>query len=387
MNDINQTPEPDTEAEHFPIEPRYHPIHKIPRIVYDFLASAKLAMVLLIAILACCLVGVTIFRGVEAGTKIFGTIWFNGLLVLLVINVACCFFGRIWGRRVTLISFGMILFHLSFVFMFLAIVYNSLFFFRGIIRLTEGETLSNSDPQSYDVIEKGRLFHLSKLRGETSLLKMHTDYKVDGEDKRAAYEVAIGERGDKKQGIIYITQKLSYRGVEYFNEKEGYTLLVTLSDRNDKELYGAFLALQSIRLKDNSYQYTTGYKDGDMVHADAMPFPQKPEQPRFAMQAIYEPSKLQERSGDVRFKLYPLDDKQMPQYDSPLADGKTAIGKPFVAGEYVLSAREVRYWVGMQVRYEPGKPVVLTSLWVGLFGMVLTTIGRMLRKSSRRSDS
>ena len=120
------TPESEPENEHYPVEPHYHPIHKIPRKIYNFFASAKLAMALLVIILSCCLAGVTIWRGIEAGRVIFGTLWFNGLLVLLVINVACCFFGRIWGRRVTVISFGMILFHISFVFMFLGIIYNSL---------------------------------------------------------------------------------------------------------------------------------------------------------------------------------------------------------------------------------------------------------------------
>jgi hypothetical protein len=48
-------------------------------------------------------------------------------------------------------------------------------------------------------------------------------------------------------------------------------------------------------------------------------------------------------------------------------------------GRYYLEAKEVRYWVGMNVRYEPGKPIVLTSLWVGLGGMILTFIGRMRR--------
>jgi len=38
--------EAEAEQESFPVEPRDHPIHKIPRKIYDFLASAKLAMAL-----------------------------------------------------------------------------------------------------------------------------------------------------------------------------------------------------------------------------------------------------------------------------------------------------------------------------------------------------
>lgn len=379
MNEFNSLPEAESENEIFPVEPRYHPVHKIPRKIYNFLASSKLAMFLLVAILACCVVGVTVYRGARAGEMIFGTLWFNGLLVLLVVNVACCFFGRIWHRKLTLITFGMILFHLCFVAMFMGIIYNSLFYFRGNIRLTEGEVLPSGDPQSYDQVEMGRFFSFSRLRGETALVKMHFGYKAGGEDKRAAYEVAVGDERSRKQGIIYITHKLTHKGVDYFNDREGYSLLVTLADKQGKALYGAHLPLQSIMQKDKNYLYTTGYKDEGLVKSGVIPFPAPPEKTLFALQIAYQPSKLKERGGDALFKLFLLDENGMPQTGAAYAEGKAAIGEPFAAGEYVLSAKEVRYWVGMNVRYEPGKPIVLTSLWVGLIGMIITTIGRMVK--------
>lgn len=371
--------EAESENEVFPVEPRYHPVHKITRKIYDFFASAKLAMFLLVVILGCCLAGVTIVRGLRAWQLIFNTLWFNALLVLLVINIACCFFGRIWGRRVTVISFGMILFHLSFVAILLGVVYNSLFYFRGNIRLTEGEVLPSYDPQSYDRIDKGRFFKYSLLKGETSLNKMHTGYKIGGDDKRVAYEVEVGEKNAKKTGMIYITHKLSHNGFDYFNDKEGYSLLIMLDDKQGRNLYGAHLPLQSIRQKDKSYIYITGYKGIDAVKPSVVPFPAPPEKPRFAMQASYQPSRLNERGGEALYKLYALDERGKPKFDRVIAEGKAAIGESFAAGEYLLTAREVRYWVGMMVRYEPGKPIVLTSLWVALAGMCITTVGRMVR--------
>ena len=383
MSEFNTIPETEPEDENFPVEPSYHPIHKIPRKIYDFFASAKLAMALLVVILACCLTGVTIVRGERAWILIFNSLWFNAILVLLVVNVACCFFGRIWGRRLTVVSFGMILFHLSFVAVLCGVIYSSLFYFRGTIRLTEGEVLSSGDPQSYDMIDAGRFFDFSQLKGETSLIKMHTGYKVSGDDKRAAYEVSVGERGNKKQGIIYITHKLTHKGFDYFNDREGYSLLVTLADKQGRDLYGAHLPLQSIRQKDEGYLYSTGYKVGGTVKPAAIQFPGLPEKPRFALQVTYHVSKLKERGGEVTYQLTSLDKNGMPINGPPFATGKASIGGLFSAGEYVLSAKEVRYWVAMMVRYEPGKPIVLASLWVGLAGMLITTIGRMFKKSGR----
>ncbi len=334
-------------------------------------------MFLLVSILACCVIGVTVIRGEKAWELIFSTLWFNCLLVLLVLNVAFCFFGRVWGRKVTLISFGMILFHLSFVFMLLGIIYNSLFYFRGNIRLTEGETLPSGQPQSYDLIYQGNLFDFSKLKGDTMLIKMHSGYKVDGIDKRAAYEIAVGEGINKKQGIIYITHNLEHRGFTYFNDKEGYSILVILYDKNGKELYGAHIPLQSLKQKDESYFYTTGTKEGPA----AFSFPLDMGKPLFDLQIIYKPSKLEDRKGNVAFKLWPLKMADAKLNDKPIAEGEVLIGEKILMGEYYLFAKEVRYWVGMNVRYEPGNPIVLASLWVGLAGIVITFIGRLIRRS------
>lgn len=373
---LNPDSNGETETEIFPIEPRYHPIHKIPRIIYDFLASAKLAMFLLVVILACSVAGVTIVREKRAWDLIFSTLWFNSLLVLLVVNVGCCFFGRIWGRRVTLVSLGMILFHLSFVTMFLGIVYNSLFFFRATIRLTEGETLPNDDLRSYDNIFMGRWFAIANAKGTTTLVKLHTGFSYEGEYKRIAYELAVGEPGQVKQDKIYITRHLNYKGFKYFPDSEGFSLLTVLTDAAGKELYGAHLPLQSLQQKEKKMLYTTGTKSGPMT----LPFPQAPEKPLFNLNVAYKPDTVKERSGEVFFQVWPLVTGDAGKAEKPLADGKAMVGKNYVAGDYQLSAKEVRYWTNVAVRYEPGQPVILTSLWVALFGITLTTFARMFKK-------
>ncbi len=353
------------------------------RKVYAILTSARLALALMIIILGSCLIGVTFLRGDRSWTGIFSTLWFNGLLIVLVVNVGCCFFGRIWGRRVTTISLGMILFHLSFVAVFTGIVYNSLFYFRGAMRITEGETLDNADRRSYDSEDRGRYFNLSRLHGETTLIKMHAGYTVEGADKRVAYELAVGEGTRKKQGLIYITQNLDYNGFTYLPDREGYSILIILYDRLGRELYGAHVPLQSLRQKDGSYFYTTGTKEGPGYFE----FPQAPEKPVMGLQVIYQPDPKQDRAGNVIFRVKLLD--QLHAHPAGLAarEGKTAVGQTVTLGDYSLSAKEVHYWVSMNVHYEPGKPIVLTSLWVGLAGMIITTVGRIRRGGSERKSS
>lgn len=381
MTEFKPLPDTQQDNETFPVEPRFHPIHKIPRKIFDFFASSKLAMLLLTVILACCLCGVTILRGAKAWEFIFTTIWFNSLLVLLVMNVACCFFGRVWGRKITLISLGMILFHLSFVAMFLGIVYNSLFYFRSTIKITEGEVLSLGDSRIYDNINKGRLFSVKGIKGDITLLKLHTNFRVDNINKRVAYELAISEPGMMVRDKIFVTRHIGYRGFKYFPDSEGYSLLTVLYDAAGRELYGAHLPLQSVKQKDESYLYSTGTKEGPAT----ISFPHAPGTPLFELFAAYKSNPEKERDGETTFKIW-LHSNLKPKQEmgDPTAEGKAAVGQKFFFGDYAVSTKEVRYWTAIAVRYEPGQPIILTSLWVALFGVTLTTFARMFKKNVRR---
>jgi hypothetical protein len=96
---------------------------------------------------------------------------------------------------------------------------------------------------------------------------------------------------------------------------------------------------------------------------------------------LYVPSKLAERKGEVTFIVREplLDENSRP--GAPISQGGAAIGTALRVGNYSITPREVRYWVGMHVSYEPGQPIILTSLWIGLAGMIITTFGRMVRRS------
>lgn len=341
---------------------------------YDFLRSVKLALALLIAILLSCAFAVTVFPQQAARAVIFSSLWFNALLVCLIVNIGFCFFGRILRRKLTFVSLGMILFHLSFVAIFGGIAYNSLFYFRGAMRLTEGETLPNGHPQSYDVADWGRFFDHSKLKGETTLARMHTHYMAGGEDKGVANEISVGEGSAKKQGFVYITKNLDYNGFRYFRDRDGFSVLIVLYDKQGRELYGAYVPLQSLKQEDGSYLYTSGTAAGP----GSFSFPHDTMEPLFSLQLAYYPDPRKERAGEVHFKVWPAGAGHVI-WENPLAEGKAAIGETFDAGGFYLSMNEVRYWASMNVRHDPGLPIILSSLWVGLGGITLTTIGRLRR--------
>jgi hypothetical protein len=193
--------------------------------------------------------------------------------------------------------------------------------------------------------------------------------------------VIVGEGALKKQGIVYITHPLVYRGFGYYNDKEGYSLLLILYDREGNELYGAHIPLQSLKQKDDSYRYTTGTREGPGSFA----YPQDPQEPLYALQVAYLPTQFKERAGNAVLQVWPFTQEHPKQGDKPIAAGKVRVGERFKVGDHSLLVAEVRYWVAMSVRYEPGKPIVLASLWMGLAGMITTFIGRMMKRSAQHS--
>jgi cytochrome c biogenesis protein ResB len=355
---------------------------------YALLTSPRLAIALLIAILACCVVGVTLVRGERAWRLIFSTLWFNALLVLLALSSAAAFFTRVWRRKLSVVQVGMIVFHVSFATLLGGVVYNSLFHFDGMLRLTEGETLVNAAPESYDAFEKGRLFDMRRLPGETTLLRMHSKYVVDGQNKRVAYDVAVGEGAGKTTGTVYMTRALEHDGVRYFCSTEGYSVLVVMTDREGREVYGAHVPLQSIAQEDGSHVYATGSKSEPL----SFPFPFPPEKPLTELIVTFRPSTVSERQGEVGFHLSPLQASDTADAWTAGAAkaasrraGQVPVGGEFDAGDFKLTPREVRYWVAMNVRHDPGQNVILGSMCFGLAGMAITLYGRVRQRSPRRA--
>lgn len=254
------------------------------------------------------------------------------------------------------------------------------FFFDGIIRLTEGETLNCSEPGNYDEITKGRFFGIPKLRGlgEIHFFKLHTPYLVEGKVKEVANEIALAEdvkRGERK--IIYVNNSLKYRGFELYRNKEGYSPLFVLRDKDGRVVRGSYVPLQSIRQEDGTFLYRSGNIDAP----GSFPFPQDQEiAPVFRLQTTYYPDKNKKRAGEVLFRVWKHDPSNpfnpgSSFYGQPeLFKGKAALREKVKVGDYFLSMDEVRYWTSMNVNYRPGLAIIFSSFWVICVGVILTTV-------------
>jgi cytochrome c biogenesis protein ResB len=95
--------------------------------IFSLFWSTKVTLVLLIVILLSCVVGV-ILPGEMGRWVVFSSLWFNFLLVLLIVNIVFCLFKRIKVLRLSQI--GTTIFHLSLVLLCAGVVYDQLFFLK-----------------------------------------------------------------------------------------------------------------------------------------------------------------------------------------------------------------------------------------------------------------
>jgi hypothetical protein len=268
--------------------------------------------------------------------------------------------------------------------LFAGVVYDQLFFFEGAIRLTEGETLSCAEGESYDLVRKGRFFKIPKLKdlGEIYFHKLHTSYWAEGKERGVANEISLGEDvQQERKKIIYVNHPLEYKGFEVYRDKDGYSPLFVLRDRLGRVLYGAYAPLQSIKQKDGTYLYTSG----SAIAPGSFDFPQDPEfPPVFRLLTTYYPDKEKERAGEVFFQVWQFNPRHATegQKEKELFKGKAAFGEMVRAGDFSLAMEEVRYWTSMKVIYRPGLGIIFSSFWIGLGGVILSVVIKMAKGRS-----
>jgi cytochrome c biogenesis protein ResB len=203
------------------------------------------------------------------------------------------------------------------------------------------------------------------------------NYAAEGKERGVANEIVMGEEDFKwwKKRMVYVNHSLKYKGFEFYrDEKDGYSPLFVLRDKQGKVSGGSYAPLQSIKQQDGTYFY----RSGSATALDGFYFPQYPDRPPvLKIQTVYYPDKTKKMTGEVSFQVWGLksgSQESSPESSEMLFNGKAAFGERVKAGDYFLSMDEVRYWTSMNVIHRPGLPLIFGSFWVGLGGLVLNIV-------------
>jgi len=261
--------------------------------------------------------------------------------------------GR-WG------FWGSIIFHLSFMLIFVGALLSAAGSLRGTMHIVEGQAFVE-DHGYYDRVMEGPLFWESHRRFAVVLKDYWPvekgEYVVD---YRATLEV-FDDFHSVKEDTVGIGERFVYEGVHFSHKSHGYAVKVKLMKQGSGEvLLDGYLSL-AVLFEEDEVSYTDYYEveeaglrldmhlypdfaSGEGGFTTASPFANNPYL-NLAVTGI--------EGGESR-----------------LFQGLVKLGQTVRFGEYVLSFTDVRYWASFYVIYDRGIPVIFFGFWVGFFGLL-----------------
>jgi len=328
--------------------------------LFFFFSSRKLALLLL------CFFVLSIFLGEIAPPKIrkqiYSSVWFLGLLIILFLNLFFCTSEKVSFllkiRKIKLSLWASPLFHSGLLLIFFGGIISGLTHFSGIIELTEGQILSETRKDYFQILREPFLPRKDK-NFQIELLKFIPTYYPNGEAKDFRSFLLLHRSGNKKKKEVYVSKPLSYSGVLiYQHERNGLSALVNfysfrgeLDDRRyvlfdkPKKLGGPFTGHYSI-------ENTPFSIEGELF-------------PDYGKESflIGEPS--------LKIKIFWGKDL-VYQTDLRLGERK----KFFY---YTYSFEEIKYWSAYNLVEDKGKNIIFAGFFITFFGMGLLVFERFRR--------
>jgi len=182
--------------------------------------------------------------------------------------------SQIYAEKNRIGIFGTPLFHVSILFIILAVVYGSTGRMEGDMRLIEGQTLSE-DHGNYMFINEGPFFYENHKKFNISLEKFYADYTDEtGTPRGPAGKIAIFENGQNmKTDIVYLNHQMDYKGYTFLGNVYGMAPLLLLTNPDGTVYSGSYITAND---QDESQRYVayfnlgnTGLEGGLMVYMTA----------------------------------------------------------------------------------------------------------------------
>ncbi len=168
---------------------------------------------------------------------------------------------QIYAQRNSIGVFGTPLFHISILFIILAVVYGNTGRMEGDMRLIEGQTLSE-DHGNYMFLNEGFFFHENHQKFNISLEKFYADYTDEtGTPRGPAGKLTILENGQNmKTDIVYSNHQMNYKGYTFLGNVYGMAPLLLLINPDGTVYSGSYITATD---QDESQRYVAYFELGD----------------------------------------------------------------------------------------------------------------------------
>ncbi|MCK4766405.1 MAG: cytochrome c biogenesis protein ResB [Candidatus Aminicenantes bacterium] len=303
--------------------------------------------------------------------RVFHSVPFLIIILLFTVNTLTCtglFLYREGGLAAfkgpgAMRRYGFLFLHLSLIVLFAGGFLSTAAGLDGRILLTEGQSFKE-ERSNYLRLVEGPL-RRENHKGFILLLKeLKVKYERQVHPVDVVSYLEVGDSSGKTgEGIVKINYPFSYRGLTFTHHEIGFSPRIMIRDeKNNKLLVNSFVALKTFR---------TGV---EWEYRDFLPLP------FFKQRVIVTVYPAYKQVGDKVQKSGETPDNPMLLIEMEDESGKVVFkGRaPFRGsaeiGGYSFHFAELRRWVSFRVTDDPGYPIVLLALWMGLAAILLRYI-------------
>ena len=252
---------------------------------------------------------------------------------------------------------GTPLFHVSILFIIMAVVYGNTGRMEGDMRLIEGQTLSE-EHGNYMYINEGPFFNEGHKKFNITLEKFYANYNDEtGTLRGNAGRISIKENEQQeKTDIVYSNHLMTYNGYTLLGNVYGIAPLLILRNQDGTVYSGSYITASD---QDNSGRYVayfnlgeTGLEGGLMVY----------------MTSNLTSGKIVESDADQEPILFlKIFDKGNEIYDGTLGINDTVK----ISDKY-LGFYDVKYWSNFYVVKDDGTTLVYAGIGMITIGLIIS---------------
>jgi cytochrome c biogenesis protein ResB len=257
---------------------------------------------------------------------------------------------------------GTSLFHISILFIIIAVVYGSLGRMEGDMRLIEGQTLEE-EHANYMFINEGHFFNENHQGFGISLLKFFPDYKDETNTPRgAAGELSIIENGQKmKTDIVFSNHMMTYNGYTFLGNVYGLAPLLLLKNPDGTVYSGSYITAQDL---DNSGRYVSSFQMGNTgLEGGLMVY----------MTAPLTGQLMESEAEKTPIMFLRIFDGGKQIYDGTLRLNDTIkIHDNYLGYDRTLGFYDIKYWSNFYVVKDDGTLLVYAGVGFMIFSLMLS---------------
>lgn len=298
----------------------------------------------------------------------FNSIPFIITIILLGINTLTCTLNH-FSKRGGIACFkgpdaikniGFVLLHLSLILLFAGGAWSASARMDGFIVLTEGQGFKEEHGNYLRLVE-GPLRQEKHKGFLLSLEKVHITYWQGKYPTEMTAGIKVGPAPNRMTPAeISINHPLTYRGVDFTLDQVGFSPRLVIRDRKSgRILINSFVALKTFRYgPDREYRdflplpifknrvIVTLYPAYRTIEGKIEKTGEEPENPILLIE-------IEDQTGKVVLS------KHLP------FKGKTG------GGDHIFEFIGLRRWASFKVVEDPGYPLVLAAIWLGLIALIL----------------